>query len=278
MDGQTVLIVDDGTPVPLVNLPDTGDWNAWRWSRAASVRLTAGEHRLKWQNAKGGGINLEAFALSDDPAWTPITISLPKPAADKHVVVIQAENFVRCQGKQLSVSGSMAGSNTEFHYAPGTFQPAWAQAPGAEVHIFQSASCRAFKEIVSIAKVDAAAGIVTVAGKECLVPLQPGDRYFVENVFDQLDSPGEWYLDRSTGRLFYWPPDDLPTDGGRRRSRGRPPDPGARRRRSQAAGQSHPIRRAHVPGNGLLARRRLRRLQHGQRRRGVPERRHGLCD
>lgn len=30
-------------------------------------------------------------------------------------------------------------------------------------------------------------------------------RYHVENVFEALDEPGEWYLDRSTGTLSYWP-------------------------------------------------------------------------
>lgn len=30
-------------------------------------------------------------------------------------------------------------------------------------------------------------------------------RYYVENVFEGLDSPGEWYLNRNTGELFYWP-------------------------------------------------------------------------
>lgn len=30
-------------------------------------------------------------------------------------------------------------------------------------------------------------------------------RYHVENVFEALDQPGEWYLDRRTGALFYWP-------------------------------------------------------------------------
>lgn len=30
-------------------------------------------------------------------------------------------------------------------------------------------------------------------------------RYYVENVFEALDSPGEWYLDRTTGRLYYYP-------------------------------------------------------------------------
>lgn len=32
-----------------------------------------------------------------------------------------------------------------------------------------------------------------------------GARYIVENVFEELDAPGEWYLDRSTGNLWYYP-------------------------------------------------------------------------
>lgn len=102
-------------------------------------------------------------------------------------------------------SGTAAGSPTEFRYAPGDFKPFWAEAPGAEVHIFQSGSCRAFKEIVSIRQVDQRTCTVTVAGKQCAAALRPGDRYFVENVLEELDSPGEWYLEPTTGRLFYWP-------------------------------------------------------------------------
>lgn len=30
-------------------------------------------------------------------------------------------------------------------------------------------------------------------------------RYHVENIFEALDEPGEWYLDRRTGVLSYWP-------------------------------------------------------------------------
>ena len=30
-------------------------------------------------------------------------------------------------------------------------------------------------------------------------------RYFVENIFEALDTPGEWYLDRPAGRLYYLP-------------------------------------------------------------------------
>ena len=34
---------------------------------------------------------------------------------------------------------------------------------------------------------------------------QSGSAYFVENVFEALGEPGEWYLDRTTGRLTYVP-------------------------------------------------------------------------
>lgn len=30
-------------------------------------------------------------------------------------------------------------------------------------------------------------------------------RYYVENALELLDTPGEWYLDRKTGKLHYWP-------------------------------------------------------------------------
>ena len=30
-------------------------------------------------------------------------------------------------------------------------------------------------------------------------------RFFIENVFEELDAPGEWYLDKETGILFYFP-------------------------------------------------------------------------
>ena len=34
---------------------------------------------------------------------------------------------------------------------------------------------------------------------------EPEQRYYVENAFELLDEPGEWYLNRETGVLSYWP-------------------------------------------------------------------------
>jgi parallel beta-helix repeat protein len=44
-------------------------------------------------------------------------------------------------------------------------------------------------------------GAANYGANERLVPA----RYYVENALELLDLPGEWYLHRSTGRVYYWP-------------------------------------------------------------------------
>ncbi len=39
--------------------------------------------------------------------------------------------------------------------------------------------------------------------------VRPGDRYFVRNQFEELDSAGEWFLDREQRTLYFWPPKPL---------------------------------------------------------------------
>ena len=38
---------------------------------------------------------------------------------------------------------------------------------------------------------------------------RPGQRFYFLNVLEELDQPGEWYLDRTTGHLYFWPPGPL---------------------------------------------------------------------
>ncbi len=39
------------------------------------------------------------------------------------------------------------------------------------------------------------------------------NRYFIENSREFIDQPEEWYLDRTAGELYYYPPDKGPGDG-----------------------------------------------------------------
>lgn len=39
--------------------------------------------------------------------------------------------------------------------------------------------------------------------------VRAGARFCVRNVLEELDQPGEWYLDRVTSKLYFWPPAEL---------------------------------------------------------------------
>ncbi|MCJ8013224.1 right-handed parallel beta-helix repeat-containing protein [Paenibacillus sp. KQZ6P-2] len=39
--------------------------------------------------------------------------------------------------------------------------------------------------------------------------IRSGQRYYYYNILEEIDQPGEWYLDRSTGMLYLYPPSDI---------------------------------------------------------------------
>lgn len=40
-------------------------------------------------------------------------------------------------------------------------------------------------------------------------PLKEGKRWYIYNLLEELDSPGEWFLDKETGELYIYPPEGL---------------------------------------------------------------------
>lgn len=47
---------------------------------------------------------------------------------------------------------------------------------------------------------------IKIAGPHHRYGYTTGQRFYFFNVPEELDSPGEWYLDRESGYLFFWPP------------------------------------------------------------------------
>jgi hypothetical protein len=94
-------------------------------------------------------------------------------------------------------------AKTGFRYREGDIRP-WKNASDALIVIYHSWTT----SIHSITAVDTAERIVRLAPRSAW-PIgywwEYNTRYHVENVPEALDAPGEWYLDRSTGVLSYWP-------------------------------------------------------------------------
>ncbi|MEK6793810.1 MAG: LamG-like jellyroll fold domain-containing protein, partial [Spirochaetota bacterium] len=91
----------------------------------------------------------------------------------------------------------------DFVFAPGDIKD-WQNIADVEVailHVWSSSRLR-------IESVDMKKNIVTFTGMPTFAVDQGGlQPYFIENVKEELDEPGEWYLDRGKGRMAYLPYD-----------------------------------------------------------------------
>jgi hypothetical protein len=89
--------------------------------------------------------------------------------------------------------------NTRFRFRGGDLKT-WTEATNAEIIVFN----RWVESRLPIVSVDEKSRIVTF-GKHSVFQLAPGDLYYVEHAPDLVDYPGEWYLERAAGRLYYEP-------------------------------------------------------------------------
>jgi hypothetical protein len=55
---------------------------------------------------------------------------------------------------------------------------------------------------VSVTKIDPTSGVITAASKE---DIRAGQRFYIYNLLEELDTANEFYLDRETGILYFYP-------------------------------------------------------------------------
>jgi hypothetical protein len=97
--------------------------------------------------------------------------------------------------------GRFSDKPVRFKFKSGDLKPAWAQDPGAELIAYEKWTD--FRQ--HIRSINLVSNTVELSGQAVTHTRESGARYFVENTPDSLDVPGEWYLDRRTGIVRYWP-------------------------------------------------------------------------
>ncbi len=60
-----------------------------------------------------------------------------------------------------------------------------------------------------IASIDPATKIIELAPPQHNYGYRKGQQYYAVNVLAELDEPGEWYLDRTSGVVYLWPPEPI---------------------------------------------------------------------
>lgn len=58
-----------------------------------------------------------------------------------------------------------------------------------------------------VASLDPVGRLIRTAPPHGQYGFRPGQRFYFLNVLEELDQPGEWFLDRSAGMLYFWPPE-----------------------------------------------------------------------
>lgn len=169
--------------------------------------------------ALSGGSSIRGWQRRDGPIWT---AKVPKAENDEwyfRQLFVNGERQIRARTPNegyLYTEGPLQPlldreraqrdreSKIGFRYQGNDLQK-WADIGEANIFLYHSWTC----SLHWIDSLDEANHTVRFVN-QCGWPVGYWDlhqRYHVENYLEALDSPGEWYLDRSTGTLHYWPPD-----------------------------------------------------------------------
>ncbi len=94
-------------------------------------------------------------------------------------------------------------TTTSFSYADD--RPArWLQAPDAWVDGYW---CWSWAEYhLPVAAIDPVGRSILLAQAPAAYGIKPGTPWYAYNLIEEITEPGEWYLDRTSGLLYLWPP------------------------------------------------------------------------
>ncbi|MBI2421773.1 MAG: right-handed parallel beta-helix repeat-containing protein [Candidatus Hydrogenedentes bacterium] len=152
-------------------------------------------------DVKSGAWHFSALWINGDrrqPARTP---NATHPWGDEPT----DDDFLRTVGpvkEKNPQTGEEVSSSLKFQYREGDLPP-FDRLDGAHLVIFHSWE----SSLMPVKSIDTAGKIVEFTGpaRWPYCQWQADQRYYIEHYFDGLDRPGEWYLNKNEGKLYYMP-------------------------------------------------------------------------
>ncbi len=171
-----------------------------------AVTISGGKPITGWKPYKDGIWHAEVPAAKDGN-WSFRQIYVNGEL--RHRAKTPNEGFYRVAGCPEGTPKTV-GYHTDcqsFEFKPGDIKPDWKNLDDVEVVVYYFWS----DNHLPIESIDTEKNIVKFkykGGKTFTDDFsEDGARYVVENVFEALDAPGEWYLDKKAGVLYYMPKD-----------------------------------------------------------------------
>jgi parallel beta-helix repeat protein len=119
------------------------------------------------------------------------------------------EGFLRMEGPTVAYKHDRKAAQAipevfnSFKFKPGDLNPQWRNPRDINLFLYHSWT----NSLHWLDAIDSTQHIVRMSNRTGwpVAYWEREQRYYVENVREGLDAPGEWYLDRKTGLLEYWP-------------------------------------------------------------------------
>lgn len=110
-------------------------------------------------------------------------------------------------GQWASIAGTPAGQDGGLFAYSGDRPARWAKDDDAWIHGYWTFDwADSYEKIQSI---DTAKHEIATVAPHGPFGYTTGHYWYALNILEELDSPGEWYLDRKDGKLYFWPPSDV---------------------------------------------------------------------
>lgn len=201
----------------------------YRAYRNEEVRITGGQQVQGWQTVMDAAIlgrldpvarghvvqtDLRAQGVTDYGALTPRGFSRPTtPAALELFFQDRPMTLARWPNGDswATIQGTPNGANGGVFTYEGDRPARWTQADDLWVHGYWTYDWADTYE--KVAAIDPAKHTITTQPPHGVYGYAPGRRFYALNLLEELDTPGEYYLDRKTGILYFWPP--APLDNGK---------------------------------------------------------------
>jgi parallel beta-helix repeat protein len=164
-----------------------------------------------------GGKKLEGFTPAEDGKMMVLDLSAPDAPRDfsqlffngvrQHPARWPDAGTGELPGGGWAVVAESVPEKEKSAFIYGTDRPAqWKETAGLQVSIWPNYNW--WQTIAPVASLEPAQHRITLE-KELPYTIEPGRRFFFRNIREELDAPGEWYLDRDAKKLYFIPPGEL---------------------------------------------------------------------
>lgn len=169
----------------------------WRTAKDERVVLSGGVP-IKGGWKKAGGNNI----------WH-IDVPAVKEGLNFRQLFVEGKRAIRARFPNASEKNpflyAVGGGIDHARIDPGLVKTGWA---GPDTQINVVAHWKFFNQWNTVTGVDAKTGRIDIADSERHGKIIKSNWFWIEGVKEELDEPGEWYLGRDKGRLYYMPEAD----------------------------------------------------------------------